>query len=219
MNVRSSLRPVAAAALAGLTLAGCGHRTAAAPTKSSTPPPTTSTAVPVTTSSSAAPMTSAPPTPTTTSASPTPTMIVPTGPCTTSQLTFALGSRATSAGRTTVALTLTNKASAPCTVRGNPAVDIVDSYGMQAGPAAAALPGDSPNGTPATVTLARGERATTNVTYVAAAGVGTGCDPDIAAKLLVFAPGSSTSATVPFAVSICTGSADRPGVTPVVAAG
>ncbi len=216
MNVRSSLGSLVLTAVSALVLAGCGHGTAAAPATTSAPPVTTSSPPPVTTAS-VAPSTSEIPTTTTASASPTPTTLAPTGPCTTAQLAFTLGSHATSGTHTTVGLNLRNTAAAPCTVRGNPAVDVVDSYGMQAGPAAAALPGDAPDGLPATVTLAHGATARANFSYVAAVNGGASCSPDTAARLLVFAPGSSTSASVPFAVSICTAAADRPGITPVVA--
>jgi hypothetical protein len=219
MTVRTALLVLAVLPAAALA-AGCGNHTAVSKPVSqpvsqhvtATSTPTLSTSAPAT---SGGPASRLPPSTTATTSTPAP--VTSTGPCRTSQLAFSLGAHATSGDRTTYALAMRNTAAAPCSVSGYPAVDLLETGGMQAGPAAADLPGDAPNGTPSTVLLPSGTSATANLSYVAAADGGADCDPVPVADLLVFAPGQRTSATVPFAASACTDAADRPGITPAAA--
>lgn len=190
------------------TVAGCGGSGSGGGGTQPTPTVTvtqTVTAPPPTTTPASSPATSP-------TASPTHTHPAAAA-CTTGSLKLSLGQGQGTAGSTYQPIVFTNTSSAPCSLFGRPGVSFVDSSGAQLGKSAS-----NASGVEQTVTLAAGGTASALLqlpdpgVYSAAQ-----CQESTASRLKVYPPNQTGALLVADPVQICTTSAGRASVRPVVA--
>jgi hypothetical protein len=121
--------------------------------------------------------------------------------CTTAGLVVKLGTNGSgAAGSIYYPLTFTNTSGHTCTIAGYPGVSAVNASGSQLGSPA----GRNATNPTTTVSLVNGATATSSLQIAEVGNYSTSvCQPTTAAKLRVFPPNQSQSATVAFSGSVC----------------
>ena len=132
-------------------------------------------------------------------------------PCGTSELTASLGASQGAAGTFYMALVLTNKSHATCTMFGYPGVSYISSSGAAVGQTASRIKGHE-----ATITLKPGAAASAllhqpNPLVFQPAD----CHKKKAAGIRIYPPGQTVSLTVAKSTTVCTTTNGRSGVTPM----
>lgn len=189
------MRLVAAAGFLALA-AGCGS---SSPTATSPAGGSSSPARPAAPASPASPATSPPAAPASTSSPNTPAVAGP-GPCPTSGLKVATGSRQGAAGSVYVVLNFTNTSGTTCTLYGYPGVALAGSTRAQIGAPASR----SPSGVKKLVTLPPGTTGSATLRITQAENYPTAtCGPVPASYLQIYPPNQTADVDVPYQAQAC----------------
>ncbi|RLZ03628.1 hypothetical protein CWC38_04755 [Kocuria tytonicola] len=120
------------------------------------------------------------------------------GGCNASQLSGTAAPEQGAAGHTIVALTLTNKGSAPCTLNGYAGVSFVDASGATVG-----APASREGAGAGAVTLQPGATASAGLSITQPGVIGQICNPHVITGLRVYPPGSHESLVVSYPGQAC----------------